>query len=125
MLKKEVERLVLLGILEVENYSEWGAPSFAQPKLKPNQVHLLSAFKNPNKKLKQKPYPVPKINDMLLKSKGFQYAKSLDLNMGYYHIQLRKTQVSYVQLFFCGKNNGTSVYQWELRTHRTFPAENG
>ena len=29
MLKKEVERLVLLGVLEVANYSERGAPYFA------------------------------------------------------------------------------------------------
>ena len=36
----------------------------------------------------RKPYPMPKINDRLLKFKGFQYATPLDLNMGYYHIQL-------------------------------------
>ena len=34
---------------------------------------------------------MPKINEMLLKLEGFQYAPSLDLNMGYYHIRLRKT----------------------------------
>ena len=33
---------------------------------------------------------MPKINRMLLKVEGFQYAKSLDLNMGYYHIRLIK-----------------------------------
>ena len=32
---------------------------------------------------------MPKINLMLLKLEGFQYAKSLDLNIGYDHIQLR------------------------------------
>ena len=31
MFKKEVERLVLLGVPEIANDSEWGAPSFAQP----------------------------------------------------------------------------------------------
>ena len=36
MFKKEVERLFLLGFLEVENDSEWGAPSFMQPKPKSN-----------------------------------------------------------------------------------------
>ena len=35
MFKNEVERLVLLGFLEVANDSEWGSPSFAQPKPKP------------------------------------------------------------------------------------------
>ena len=33
---------------------------------------------------------MPKTNERLLKLEGFQYAVSLDLNMGYYHIQLSK-----------------------------------
>ena len=33
---------------------------------------------------------MPKINEMLLKWDGFQYATSLHLNMGYYHIQIIK-----------------------------------
>ena len=47
--KKEVERLVLLGVLLVSNDSEWGDPSFAQPKPKSNQVSFLSDFRNINK----------------------------------------------------------------------------
>ena len=90
MFKKEVERLVLLGFLEVSNDSEWGSPFFAQHKPKSNRVSLLSGFRNLNKKLNQKPYPMPKINEMLLKLEVFQYAKSLDLDMGYYHIRLRE-----------------------------------
>ena len=86
MLKKEVGRLVLLGILEVANDSEWGAPSFDKPKPKSNLVRFLSDFRNLNKQLKQKPYPMPKTNEILLKLEGFQYDTSLDLNMGYYHI---------------------------------------
>ena len=31
---------------------------------------------------------MPKINEMLLKLEGFQYAMSLDLDIGYYHIRL-------------------------------------
>ena len=34
MLKKEVERLVLLGVLKLVNNLEWGGPSFDQPKPK-------------------------------------------------------------------------------------------
>ena len=51
---------------------------------------FLSNFRNLNKQLKQKPYPMPNINGMLLKLEGFQYDMSLDLNMGYYHIRLSK-----------------------------------
>ena len=47
--KKEVERLVLLGVLEVENDSEWGSPYFAQPEPKSNLVHFISDFGNLNK----------------------------------------------------------------------------
>ena len=34
MFKNEVENSLLLGVLEVANNSEWGAPSFVQPKPK-------------------------------------------------------------------------------------------
>ena len=34
MFKKEAKRLVLLGVVEVANDSEWGSPYFAQPKHK-------------------------------------------------------------------------------------------
>ena len=66
--------------------------------LKQNRVCFLSDIRNLNKQLKRKPYAMPNINEMLLKLEGFQYAMSLDLNIVYYHIQLIKTQVTYVQL---------------------------
>ena len=34
------------------------------------------------------PFPLPKIQDMLLKMEGFKYTTSLDINMGYYHIKI-------------------------------------
>ena len=52
MFKKGVERLLLLVVPEVANYSEWGAPSFAQHKPKSNRVRLLSDVRNLNKELK-------------------------------------------------------------------------
>ena len=33
---------------------------------------------------------MPKLNEMLFKLEGFQYATSLDLNMGYYNIRISK-----------------------------------
>ena len=90
MFKKEVERLVILGVLEVENYSEWGSPSFPQPKPKSNNVRFLSDFRNLNKHLKQKPHLIPKINEMLLKLECFKYAMSLYLNVEYYNTRFIK-----------------------------------
>ena len=37
---------------------------------------------------------MPKINEMLLKLEGFQYAMSIDLNMGYHHVQLRENKIN-------------------------------
>jgi hypothetical protein len=37
------------------------------------------------------PYPIPKIITTLHELEGFTYAKSLDLNMGYYTIKLEPT----------------------------------
>ena len=81
---KEVEHLFLLGVLERSNNSEYGDPSFAQPKPKTDRVRFLSDFRNINKQLKRKPYPMPNNTDFL-KLEGFKHTISLDLNMGHYH----------------------------------------
>ena len=89
-LKLEVERLVQAGVLRKVNRSEWGAPSFIIPK-KDGSVRVITDFRELNKRIRRKPFPIPRIQDMLLKFEGFQFATSLDLNMGYYHIELRRT----------------------------------
>ena len=37
---------------------------------------------------------MPNISEMILKLEGFQYATSLDLNMGYYHISLSEQAIN-------------------------------
>ncbi len=85
--RKELERLVKLGVLEPTQSSEWGSPTFIIPK-KDNRIRFVSDFRRLNAKIKRKPYPLPRISDTLQQLEGFQYATSLDLNMGYYHIVL-------------------------------------
>jgi hypothetical protein len=68
------------------NSSEWTAPSFIIPK-KDGTVIFINYFRELNKRIKRKPFPIPNIQDMLvLNLEGF--ATSLDLNMGYYQIEL-------------------------------------
>jgi hypothetical protein len=86
-LKVEVNRLCESGVLRQVNRSEWAAPTFIIPK-KDGSVRFISDFRELNKRIRRKPYPIPKIQDMLLKLEGFRFATSLDLNMGYYHIEL-------------------------------------
>ncbi len=84
---KEVERLCQLGVLERQPASEWALPSFIIPK-KDKTVHFLSNFWEVNKRLVRAPFPIPKISTVLQEIKGFFYATTLDLNMGYYTIRL-------------------------------------
>ena len=85
--RQEVKRLCKIGVLKKVNRSKWAAPTFIIPK-KDGSVRFILDFRELNKRIKCKPYPIPKIQDLLLKLKGLQFATSLDLNMGYYHIQL-------------------------------------
>ena len=65
-----------------------GGPNIYYSKKQDGSVRFISDFRELNKRIKRKPYPIPKIQDLLLKLEGFKYATSLDLNMGYYHIEL-------------------------------------
>ena len=85
--KIEIDRLIQAGVLKKINRSEWAAPTFVIPK-KDGTVRFISEFRELNKRIKRKPFPIPRIQDLLLKLERFQYATSLDLNMGYYHIEL-------------------------------------
>ena len=86
--QREGQKTSELGDIKEVNDFEWGAHFSAQPKPKTNRVRFLGEFWNLSSKLKCKPDPMPKIREMLLNLEVFQYAKSLDLNMGYYHIFL-------------------------------------
>ena len=98
-LRMEVDRLEEIGVLKRVNRSEWAAPSFIIPK-KDGTVRFINDFRELNKRIRRKPFPIPNIQDMLLNLEGFQYATSLDLNMGYYHIELSPTSKQLCTLVF-------------------------
>ena len=86
-LKVKLDRLVKLGVLKQINNSEWAIPMFIISN-KDATVMFISDLRGLNKCFKCNPFLIPKIQDLLLKLEGFQNAMSLDLNMGYYHIEL-------------------------------------
>ena len=87
--KKEIDRFCEIGVMERSHDSEWAAPTFIQKK-KTGDIRVLTDFRRLNAVLKRKPFPLPKISDLLLKLNGFKYATAIDLSMGYYHIPLDK-----------------------------------
>ena len=86
-LRKEVDRMVEIGILKRQAESEWASPSFIIPKSN-KTVCFISDFRELNKRLVRKPWPLPKITDTLQELEGFTFASQLDLNMGSYTIRL-------------------------------------
>jgi hypothetical protein len=85
--KKEMGRLIDIRVFNKNSDSEWAAPTFIQPK-KTGDVRILTDFRRLNDMIKRKPFPLPKISDLLRKLSGFKYATAIDLSMGYYHIPL-------------------------------------
>ena len=86
--KKELLRLVDIGVLTPVQQSEYGTPVFIIPK-KEGTIQFLTDYRQINQGIVRKPYPIPRISETLQQMEGFQFATgALDLNMGYYTIQL-------------------------------------
>jgi hypothetical protein len=86
-LMKEIDWLVSTGVMKWQPYSQLASPSFIIPK-KDLTVCTISDFRELNKMIVRKPYPIPKISTALQELEGFTYATTLDSNMGYYTIRL-------------------------------------
>ncbi len=99
VLMKEIKQLCGIGVLEWQPSSRWALPTFIIPK-KDSTVHTMSDFRELNKHIVRKPYPIPKISMILQELEGFSYATALDLNMGYYTIRLDPTASKMCTIIF-------------------------
>ena len=80
--KQELNQLKARKVIKKVKRSQWGVPTFIVPK-KDSTVHFITDFRELNKRILRKPYPIPKIQDILLRLEGFRYVTTLDQNMGY------------------------------------------
>jgi hypothetical protein len=85
--KTEMKRLTDIDVFNRNSYYEWAAPTFIKAK-KTGDVRILTDFRRLNAQIKRRPFPLPKISDLLRKLSGFKYETAIDLSMGYYHISL-------------------------------------
>jgi hypothetical protein len=90
VLMKEIKRLCNIGVALL---------TFIIPK-KDSTVRTISDFRELNKHIVRKPYPIPKIITILQDIEGFTYATALDLNRSYYTIRLDPTASEMCTIIF-------------------------
>ncbi len=99
VLMKEIKRLCKIGVLEWQPSLQCASLTFIIPK-KDSTVCAISDFRELNKHIEKKPYPIPKISTILQELEGFTYATALDLNMGSYTIRLDLTASKMCTIIF-------------------------
>jgi hypothetical protein len=87
-LMKEIDCLIVIGVLKWQPSSKWASPSFIIPK-KDHTVHTISDFRELNKHIVCKPDPIPKISTTLQELEGFTYATPFRLKHGLLYHQVR------------------------------------
>ncbi len=96
---KEIEQLCNIGVLEWQPSPRWASLTFIIPK-KDSTVRTISYFRELNRRIVRKLYPIPKISMILQVLEGFTYATALDLSMGYYTIRLDPTASEMCTIIF-------------------------
>ena len=99
-LKKEVQRLCDIGVLEAVSARDagpWCAPSFIIPK-KDGTPRFITDYRMVNRMIHRRPWPMPHIADLLQDVGTYKYVTALDLSMGYYHFRLSE-QLSRMSTF--------------------------
>ena len=58
-LKKDIDRLIKIGVLKKIDHFQWAAPTFIIPKQN-GTIRFISDFRELNETIKRNPFPIPK-----------------------------------------------------------------
>ncbi|HSN66200.1 MAG TPA: RNase H-like domain-containing protein, partial [Fusibacter sp.] len=87
--KKELDRLVKIGVLQPTGASLRAAGTFIIPK-KDGTVRWVTDFRQLNKHIARLQYPLPKIQQIIQDQKPYKFFTKIDVSMQYYTFRLDK-----------------------------------
>ncbi|XP_021379798.1 uncharacterized protein K02A2.6-like [Mizuhopecten yessoensis] len=96
--KKELDRVVNLGILTAVDHSDWAAPIVVVPK-KDSSIRTCGDFKvTVNFMLQVDKYPLPKIEDIFANLPGGKHFTKLDLRHAYLQMEVAEEDKEYLTI---------------------------
>ena len=87
LFKCELDNLVRDRVLEKCGRSSWASPTCIVPK-KDQHVRFVSDFRDLNKLLLRKPFPLPKIQDVMNRRRRYNHFTKINLSMMFYCFEL-------------------------------------
>ena len=86
----ELKNLVKDGVLKPCDVTQWASPTFIIPKPESSTVRWVSDFRELNKVLERTQYPLPRIQDIMLKQRGYRHFTKIDISMMFYCFELEQ-----------------------------------
>ena len=118
--KKELDRLVDIGVLVPTGASLWAAGTFVIPK-KDGTVRFVTDFRQLNKHINRLQYPLPKIQDIIYTQQPYQFIKKLMFQCNIIPSIWTKSHQTYVLSLLLLESIVTQAFQWVFVNHLTLP----